>query len=321
MNIDAKKINALEGPWVDADAHGKVYPRFDQASIPIFQQQTLPLTQLHNDDYWWGLRAANPIDIAVPDYRHWWYEDKVFEEYVERLASIRFPVFCLAESPFGFELPEIDLKTFARKVFERLQLLSLSIRKNHPETVVLSPGIGLIEEKYRRFYLDFFVQNRHLFDGYALHICNDMREHSLGQIASFLNQVITVVNKPLWITKWAIPAFEGRVVNTQVMGGVGWEPSSYSEASRRLMKSFTFFESVASEGSYWFYTGTGKDVYKPRRVVGPKEFWEPNNSAFISKNHTQDWHYRHFLGMLTADGVFKERLFRGIAQLAKEQNG
>jgi hypothetical protein len=78
---------------------------------------------------------------------------------------------------------------------------------------------------------------------------------------------------------------------------------------------------MASAGAYWFYTGTGKDVYKPRRKVGPKEFWEPNNSAMIPENFSEDWQYRHFLGMLTADGAFKEKLFNGLHRLANEHNG
>jgi len=323
MNIDAKKINALEGSWVDADSHGEVYPRFDNAFIPIFRQEVLPLTQLHNDKYWWELRSSHKIDMAVLDHRHWYYEDEVFEKYVERIASIDVPIICLSESPFGFERPQIDLKTFAEKLFERTQYLVHLVRKDHRKTTILSPGIGVMNENYRRFYLDFFVQNHRLFDGYALHVCNNLREHTLGQIASFLNQVMKLSAKPLWITKWAVPTFEGKIINTQVIGETGWEPYTYSNAVKRLIRSFVFFEDMASSGSYWFYTGTGKDIYKPRRVIGPKEFWEPHNSSVISEpeDYTPDWDYRHFLGMLTADGAFKEKFFKGLLNLAAKNNG
>ena len=321
MNINAKKINTIAGPWVDEDFHAKVYPQLDQAGVPTFRQETLPLTRLYDDSYWWELRAAHRIDFAVLDYHHWQYNDDVFDKYLERIASVRFPVICVAESPFGFERPlQIPPRDFASKLFERTRKICTLIREKHPGTILLSPGIGLIDEKLSRFYLDYFMHNRQHFDGYAVHICNDMREHALGQVSSFLNQVLAILPKKLWITKWAVPAFDGQVINAQVVASSGWEPFRSKDAAQRMERSFSFIETVASSGSHWFYTGTGKDYYKPKRKAGPVEFWNSNASFFTPPEYSHGWEYWHFLGLTNSDGEVKQLLLQALIQIAKHQN-
>ena len=143
--MDIKKINAIAGSWVDKEFYGKVYPSLIEAGIPVFRQETLPLTRLYDDNYWWELRAAHRIDFAVLDYHHWQYDDAVFDKYLERVASVRFPVMCIAECPFGFERPlQVPPEDFATKLFERTRKISTAIRYKHPDTILLSPGIGLI---------------------------------------------------------------------------------------------------------------------------------------------------------------------------------
>lgn len=322
MRINAKKINAIAGSWVDKDFHSKIYPRLDKAGIPIFRQDVLPLTRLYDDNYWIGLRAAHRIDLAILDCHHWQYNDDVFDKYLERIVSVRFPIVCIAECPFGFERPlHVPPEDFASKLFERTRKVSAAIRENHPTTILLSPGIGLIDEKFKELYLDYFVHNRQCFDGYALHICNMMREHEMGQVSSFLNQVLKILPKKLWITKWAIPAFDGKVINTQAVAPMEWEPFQSKEAAQRLVRSFAFIETVASAGSHWFYTGTGKDYYKPRRKLGPQEFWDSTPSSVVPSKYSYSWEYRHFLGLMDSDGDVKEPLLQGLSQLAQHKNG
>lgn len=322
MNINAKKINAITGPWIDNDFYAKIFPQLDQAGVPTFRQETLPLTQLHNDNYWLELRSAHRIDFAVLDHHHWQYDDDVFDKYLERIVSVRFPIVCIAECPFGFERPlRVELKEFTIKLFERTRKIATAIRAKHPETILLSPGIGLIDEKFSRYYLDFFIHNRQFFDGYALHMCSNMREHALGQVSSFLNQVLAILPKKLWITKWAIPAFDGKVINTQVIASSGWEPFQVKEAAQRLERSFAFIETVAPMGSHWFYTGTGKDYYKPRRRAGSEEFWNPVTSAITPQDYSHGWEYWHFLGLMNSDGETKDYLLQGLCNLAKHKNG
>lgn len=321
MNIDAKKINVIAGPWVDSSFHAKVYPRLDQAGVPVFRQNVLPLTRLYDDNYWGELRSAHRIDFAIVDHHHWRYDDNVFDKYLERITSVRFPIVCIAECPFGFERPlRIEPKDFAAKLFERTRKISTAMREKHPSTILLSPGIGLVDEKLRGLYLDYFIHNRQFFDGYAVHVCNNMREHVMGQVSSFLNQVLEILPKKLWITKWAVPAFEGKIINTQVVAPIGWEPFRMKEAVQRLERSFAFIETIASAGSHWFYTGTGKDYYKPRRKPGSEEFWNPAANAIIPQKYSHSWEYWHFLGIMDSDGGIKEPLLQGFFDLAKYKN-
>jgi len=319
MNIDAKKVNTLEGSWVTDDYRRLVAPRLAEAGIPSCRQQVLPITRLHDDEYWWELRSSHQIDIAIPDHRHWFFEDLVFDKFVERLVSVRFPVFCLFEAPFGFEMPKLDAEVFAKKLFERASQLATAIREKHPETVILSPAIYSLPEEHKYRYLDFFIHNRQLFDGYAVHCCNDMTEHTLGKMSSFLNQVMDVLPKRVWVTKWGVPCFDGRVVSTQVMAPAGWEPYQSSSAEQRLQRSFSLIESIARSGSHWFYVGTGRDFYKPRRVPGPQEYWS-SVSPIIPDDYSYGWQYWHFLGLLTSDGEPKGKLLDSFIKFASQQN-
>lgn len=317
MNI--KKINVIAGSWVDSDFHAKIYPRLDQAGIPICRQNVLPLTRLFDDSYWQELKAAHRIDFAILDHLHWQQSDEIFDKYLERISSVRFPVICVAECPFGFERPlRIDPRDFAKKLFERTRNIFTEIKKKHPDTIVLSPGIGLIEEGMSRFYLDYFIHNKQFFDGYALHICNNMREHDMGQISSFLNQVLEVSPKKLWVTKWAIPSYDGKIINTQVIDSSGWEPFKFSEAVQRLERSFAFIETIAPVGSHWFYTGIGKDYYKPRRKPGSQEFWDAASSCVVPREYSHGWEYWHFLGLMDSDGKIKEPLLQSLSRLANQ---
>ena len=321
MNIaDAKKINILEGAWVGSDYRRLVYPLLEPSNVPAFRQQVLSITRLYDDEYWGELRATHRVDIAVPDFRHWLFEDDVFDEYVNKITSVRFPVICLFESPFGFEMPKIDREVFAKKLFERTSKLATAVREKHPETILLSPAIDAVEEKYHHQYLDYFVHNRQFFDGYAVHCCNDMVEHTLGRMSAFLNQVMDVLPKPLWITKWAVPCFDGKVINPQVIGPSGWEPYQSNAAEQRLQRSFALVESVARSGSHWFYVGIGRDFYKPRRLPGPQEFWEPWNAPVVPTSYSYGWQYWHFLGMLTADSQPKTKLINSFVRLATKHN-
>lgn len=316
MNIKMKKINVLTGTRMEKTYSSQIHSRFVESGVPTWCQEVLPLTQLYNDAYWWGLNASDKVYMAIPDHRHWYYDDDVFEAYVERVSSVEFPVFCLGEAPFSFEMPSrVDSKSFTKKLFERIGILAHRIRERHPSTVLLAPGIGIVPEKSIQMYLDFFVHNRQHFDGYAVHICNDMREHNLGKVSSLLNQVMKILPKKIWVTKWAVPCLDERVINPQVMASSGWQPYKQKDAVRRLEHSFTFFESMASAGSVWFYTGTDRDLYKPKKVPGCHELWQ-SQPTHVPEEYSYDWQYWHFLGLLTSDGVPKDELLEGIVRLA-----
>ena len=323
MNIDAKKINVLEGPWVDVNKeHQSLRLEFEKHKIPVLTQAVLPITRLHDDEYWWNLRSNHRITLAVPDFRHWLFEDDVFQLYAERIATVNFPMVALFESPLGFEMPpRIPLDVYVRKIFDRIALLASTIKERSKGTILLSPAISAIHEKYQQKYLDLFVHNRQYFDGYAVHCCNDMTEHTLGQLSSLLTQVMSILPRPVWVTKWAVPCFDDKVINPQVMGPSGWQPYKSVAAGHRLNRSFELIESlVRTSGSHWFYTGFGQDIYKPRAVPGKQEFWQPFATSIVPEEYPYGWEYWHFLGMMTAENKIKTRLLENLIRLAEKNN-
>lgn len=319
MGIDAQKINVLQGDWADKSYYKEVFPHLERAKIRTFNEQILPITRTYDNDYWWNLRSVHRIDIAVTDPRQWMFEDEVFDEYVNKICSVQFPIVCIFQSPLEEKPHQVDVQSFIGKLSARTIQLVSSIRKSHSGTVVLSPAIEVIDESLQKPYLDYFIEHRQYFDGYTVHCCNDFTEHTLAKLSSFLNQVMMVLPKKLWVTRWAVPTLDGQIINPHFIGGSGWAPYQSNAAELRLHRSFTLLDSIASMGSYWFYTGIGADLYSPRLKPSPKDFWRTNLS-YQPQRYSYDWDYWHFLGMLTSDGQLKSRFLNSFVQFAHNSN-
>lgn len=265
------------------------------------------------------LRSSETIDIAVPDFRHWYHDDQTFQEYVDRLSSVRFKIFCLFEDPLGFERPQrIPSDLLIRKLSERVSKLASAIKEKHPTTILLSPAVGYNSQDTGG-YLDFFIDHRHFFDGYAVHCCNDLTEYSLGRLTTLLNQVMNVLPKKIWVTKWAVPCFDGKIHSTKIIGPSGWEPYTSDSAVIRLHRSFDLIESIARVGSHWFYVGTGTDAYAPRQIPGMNDCWSYNFPTF-PEDISYSWKYWHFLGLVAEDGHPKTKLLDALIRLARSKN-
>lgn len=320
MIIDAKKVNVLEGDWLSSDYYDLIKPRFIEKDIPTFRQEVLSLIRLYDESYWGGLRSVHRIDLAVLDPHHWQFNDSVFAEYVERIISVRFPVICISDYPFGYDVPQVEIEEYARKLSQRTAFLATSIKKRHPRTVILSPAIGVVPQDYLDFCLDYYISNRQHFDAYAVHCCNNSDEHTLGRLTSLLTQILKILPKELWITKWAIPCFEGKLVGSSVMGATSWEPIGDQASGQRLRRTFTLLETIAKGNSKWFYVGVGKDAYHPRLSPSPDSYWNPLTTIWHPGSYKSTWDFYHFLGMLTHDGQVKDNLLESFISLALRNN-
>jgi len=319
MIINAKKINALEGGWLNSD-YNIIKSRLVEQNIPIFRQETLPLLRLYDDGYWGGLRSVHRIDLAVLDPHHWQFDDRVFAEYVERITSVQFPAICISEYPFGYDVPKVEINEYARKMSQRTALLATSIKRRHSDTVILSPAVGVIREEYLNTCLDYYMSNRQHFTAYAVHCCNRSDEHTLGRLTSLLTQIQKILPKELWITKWAIPSFEGQLVGSSVMGPASWEPISYKASGQRMRRTFTLLNTLSNSNSKWFYVGLGKDAYHPRLRSSCEEYWKPLTTIWRPEEYKGFWDFYHFLGMLTHDGQIKDILLNSFLSLAARHN-
>lgn len=311
------KINVLEGDWIDDPYYDFVLPKIAEAKISICKQKTLPLTRLYDNEYWGSLRVHR-VDLAVLDYRHWYYDDATFFEYVKKISEIKFPAICFSESPFGFELPSIDISSFEKKLYERSKTFSNLIRHKQPTTVLLSPAIRVLfdYDKQER-YLDYFFHNYSLFDAYSLHCCTDMKEHRLGALTAFLQQILRTSFKPTWITKWAIPSCDHGIESEKMLQPTDWKPVRSPMAVRNLRKTYDAINEVAQNNTHWFFVGVGQDIYHPNKTV-PIPYWQ-TSSLYRSDNPSTSWQPEHFMGCVDYLGAVKEKVLQGFLDLYREQ--
>lgn len=315
------KINVMEGDWSDDHYYKTLLPLIQSADIPTIRQDVLPITRLYDDSYWGGLRSIHRIDIAILDPRHWYLDDNDFREYIREISRIKFPVIALFENPYGLDRPRlVDLDSFERKLFERTKIAVQMIRGRQGDgTQILSPAITVTNQECADRYLDYFVHHRNIFDIYALHLCNDMQEQTIGQVTGLLNHVLRLLPREVWVTQWAIPCTNDRISTGDIVGESVWKPLSYASASQRLRHTFVITESTTKRKSKWFFSGMCQDKYRNHHTPSPIDFWSAPGSH-IPESRTYEWDFHHFLGMITQDGQLKSELFDTFMSLAKMQN-
>lgn len=315
-----KKINILEYEGLPKEYYNSVVPHLSGLKVPIFKSKVLSLLELNNDSYWGELRSVHNVDIAMLDHNHWNYNDRVFASYVEKISSVQFPAVCLFDSPLGYEMPKMDPHIFVNKLSKRTEILANTIRRRHKNTIILSPSIGILDASLINLYIGYFIRNRQHFDAYSIHCCNPSDEHSIGILTHLISQIMKISPKELWITKWAVPSFEGKVVSSKFLGPSLWSPDNYAVASQRLRRMFSLIEMSASRGSKWFYTGIGEDLYSPRTSPDFYDYWKTQFFKPNISEYTSYWNYWHFLGMVTCDKKIKEPVIKTILGLARQHN-
>lgn len=316
------KINIIEGDWIDKtwwskDANpGSVFRRLQSAGFKIFKELVLPFNRLYDDHFWGGLQSAHNIFLAKIDFRHWYYDDDEFQEYVRKVSSIKFPAVMLGDSPYGFEKPgQVSLRSFEKKLFDRTKILSQTIKNNHPETKIVSPSISLVDFDVKDMYLEYFLHNRNRFDVYSLDYTYDITEQSTASLTALLNEVLRVLPKDVWITRWAMSACDELVQNPFSIAPSLWKPLNELEASMRLKIGFETIESITGGRSKWFYSGCSKDEYHPSGKV-IESLWRKHPHLY--KDNSTSWNYSNFMGLITYKNVIKEPLLEALIELHEE---
>ncbi|KKL03531.1 hypothetical protein LCGC14_2625240, partial [marine sediment metagenome] len=226
----------------------------------------------------------------------------------------------VAESPLGFEMPSnVDISAFEKKLHERTKIISNLIKSKHSKTILLSPAIRVLSDvDIQERYLEYFFHNRTLFDAFSLHCCTDMKDHQLGALTSFLNQILKSSFKPTWITKWGIPSCDHLVESSRMIVPSTWKPVPSSMAVRNFQKTYETINEVAKDNTVWFFVGIGEDMYHPNEEA-PTACWQPN-SLYRSDQVSSSWSSEHFIGAIDYEGNLKERMLNGFLNLYKSQN-
>ena len=203
-------IAILRGDQTHNCSHPYLDNLFAKYEVPIVEQRIPLLTNLHEMGYWTSLKGD---EIILLDYRHWFYNDDIFESYIRQIARTK---------PFAVrmsnEFPEkIPLAAFEKKLHERSSVVSRIIKNESPSTTVVSIPVGPIPEKLQKIYLDYFNTKNSCFDVIAVACDFNPDERDVAIMARLATQARKFSPKPLWMVKWEVPSYEGDIPPT-IMG-------------------------------------------------------------------------------------------------------
>ena len=307
-----QRVNVLEGDWTGSLYAKYVRPQFQRENLPLLKHKELPLTQLHNNEFWGNLRSAPP-DVVSLDHRHWLYDEDTFVVYANRVASIPLKAVCLFESPLGYERPlSMSLKNFQRCMSERTKTFVNVIKGRQPTATILSPAIRVINPDMQNILLDYLMHHRSYFDGYAVHCCLETSDHSLGALTGFINQVLTILHKPVWVTRWSVPSCDNKITSSKMINPSDWSPLATKLAGLKLKTAYSTINEVAPDCK-WFFVGTGEDVYHPDKTLPTWEGAVPYKADFPKGN----WEAHHFLGTVDHSGNLKSDVIDAFLSIAK----
>lgn len=298
-------IRALEGDWSSDEHYHTIIQPFISAHIKSSRQQALPITRLYDEQFWENCRSYNS-DIYVLDYRSWYLGQSEFYKYALQVSAIQNSAIVLFENPFGFEKPNIDDSSFRGLLNTRTNLLSNLIR-SHSNSRIISPAIRIFDYQTERSCLDYFINNRKLFDIYAVHICDEMNDRNIGLLCGLLNRAMKLYPKPTWVTKWAIPCCDVPIENS------AWIPVRTELAVQQMQDVYRDICNISIAGIDWFFVGTGTDKYSQSGSV-PLNMY--SSLPYIPDKQSLQWNKEHFLGSVDYLGNVKQNILNQIIELS-----
>lgn len=308
------KIQAAEGRWLDKAYFDIVYPKLTEHDIPIVRQESLRLTELNNQSYWDVLRLSKRIQLGYLDANHWYFNDATFREYVQKIASAHLDAVCLSEMPCQVPVG-IEPDIFEAKLYQRTKEAYEILDKKSPDTIVVSPPIGITDPNFRERYLDYFIQNRSYFDVWGMVVVYDMKEQISGLLTALLTQIIQVLRKQVWIIKWAVPACDHGIESRFTLDASTWTQTNTRDAALKMETTFRAVEEITRSNTVWFFTGLGRDDYRPDEP--PPDLWNPDRLYALSES---SWGFQHFLGLLDHQKNLKQPIFDAFIKLCKKYN-
>lgn len=308
------KIYALEGNWLGESYKELILPILERANISRVCERVISLADSRNALYLSSLDdEIDDIYIAVLDYHLWYYDDDTFYKYIKTIASRKFRAVSIFEHPFGWERPRIDIYSFEKKLYQRTETACNIFRSICPKTRIVSPAIRVLDESLQKRYLDYFLHHRNLFDVYAVHCCTEITDHLIGALATFLHQVLKVLTKPVWVTRWSVPSCDHKITSNFSIKATNWSQISSAEASIKLRTMYNTLNDVSRDEISWFFVGLDKDVYSP--FSSPPDFWNLSR-IYLSDDVSTVWMPEHFIGGISHDGKIKQHVINAFLDLA-----
>ena len=276
------------------------------AKIPLMQYRTLPLTELCASQFWEEYVDA---EIVFLDHRHWLYDDETFFKYARIISSIPFKALAIFESPFGYESQ--NSYRHDEKVYRRTKTL-VDLVKSKQKTIIVSPSIRLVSHEVERKYIDYFIKYRSLFDVYSVQMCTCTTDQDVGAVCSLTKQVLDILRKPVWVTKWAVPSCELQISNSKMINPVSWKPLTHVSAANRMRFMYDTIRSITTDVK-WFYL-LGSDLYCDD-AFPPDNYSDDIPYRADSKS---DWGLHHFLGIIDYHSNIKLPILEMLKKLLKD---
>jgi len=288
--------------------HKIIYPQL-KLRLPIVLRKTVPLCRFE-------VEPIEEIDydehLISLDFRHWYYSDDVFDDYINYIAKLKPHYLFVFDAPYVHERPwKVDIEAFAYRLSYRCSKLVDLMRRESPETILIAPNISVLFE-HKQIYMDFLMHHHHLFDVYSVMCANNMNDISIGMISSMTKEISDLSKKPIWLL-CAIPC--GESMRTKDISYDAFDPLTEDMAVYKMNRTFELFQAINQDTSL-FYFGIGKDTFDPITKPDPSDFW--NDSVHFKSENKWDWF--HFLGLTDHSDRVKAYLLKGILNLAKKNN-
>ena len=307
-------IAVLEGDWIRQNYYQKIRPVLQKNNIPIFRHRILPLTHLYNQSFWSNFPTL-PTSFVSLDPRHWYFDDDTFLVYAKHVALLPIEAVFVFDSPFGYEMPsQIPVKEFEKVLSHRTHILSDVIKNSKSRMKIISPAIRKLKADLQERYLNYFVHHKSCFDAYAVHCCTETTDHSLGALTGFLNQVLSISHKPVWVTKWSVPSCDHSITSSKLINPSHWSQIDSKTASVKMKNMFHRINEVAKNDIRWMFIGSSEDIYHPDKNI--PSFQESIYLPYQSDHISEGWEASHFLGLINYSGEVKSNILDTLVQIS-----
>lgn len=305
-------INIMQGDLVlnfdGQDRFSYLQSLFEYCSMPLSYQAIGSLPIVFDDEQYADLIELN--DIIILDSQHWYYDDDVFEKYINKLAEAKFFAVRIADSMWNMEFPvSYRPDSFLKTAIDRTKKLYNVFQKKSPGTCIVSPTIEEVREEDRSLVIDYFRACSKCFAVYGF-ACdfNPLQESIVAKHTALLNSVLTCGNLPIWVVRWCMASHQTAVMSHKI-GGEQLEIPTYIGAARRFRQIYDLVNSLGSVYE-WFFTGAGQDSFSISK--------KPSETCYWRRGHVEmdDWDHRHFGGLYNYEGQLKKPVIQAFVNLA-----
>jgi len=268
------------------------------------------------------LESQDKKPIISLDYRHWYYDDVIFDGYAQNVSRLRPPVVSIFQNLYMERPKEISLDVFDKKLYKRTEILVNRIKDFIDDSLILSPAIVDVSKEEQDRYVRYFSVHHEYFDVYTLHCFHDMVEKTFLRTLSTLQKIISTCGvKPIWVTRWSVPSAEYNIKARQTLLDDDYVPYDYDKAAQKLRYIYSLIDASVEGDCKWFFSGTHKDLFRVEEEnYGNQLFWNSMRQYFMFPLDNKCTNWYHFTGILEPNGFPKKELLAALIHMINQIN-